>query len=452
MMMRKTTLAAGLVLAAVAGMAPAQIGTLIPDARLPLASSSPRVTDWQDAGYFTHLSGPIVYTQLVDVTALGAVGDGTTDDTAALNAAIAAAAAESALGGFTIVHLPAGTYRFTSPLNLSSNMVLKGDGAGSTTLLGQLSTGNYLRVINRTNVGIEDLRITATTGNNKSGHTGTLIQINNTTDAYVRGVDSDTAPRNHINIYNSHYVEVRDCYIHHGQDYGGGGNGYGIDLDYGSTKCLIENNVFNTLRHAMLLQNDVNRNVFGYNASWTPVRTEWPTDYSSDITLHGHWDANRTGPALNLFEGNRVNFMFADNSHDANGDYNLFFRNRADYIGLNIDSTNGNTNNQTIVNNFLQVQSFTYVLLGAPYAIGGSGHLSANNRTRTRTLFGSYTLGWKPSQNTSYNAEVSYYKTAKPAFFGAAAWPYNAESGTHPAGTRGLTYITAGWGGYSAAP
>ncbi len=55
-------------------------------------------------------------------TGYGAMGDGTCDDTAAIQAALDAAA-----GGGT-VYLAAGTYTITAPLTINSNTLLTGAG------------------------------------------------------------------------------------------------------------------------------------------------------------------------------------------------------------------------------------------------------------------------------------------------------------------------------------
>ena len=67
----------------------------------------------------------------------GATGNGSTDDTAAIQAALTAAG--SAGGGR--VHIPAGTYKITPPsatvpaLTVPSNVTISGDGIGATILL-----------------------------------------------------------------------------------------------------------------------------------------------------------------------------------------------------------------------------------------------------------------------------------------------------------------------------
>jgi hypothetical protein len=424
--------------------AAAQIGTLVPDARLPIVTSSPRVVEWQSAGYFKHVANPIVYTLVIDVTTLGAVGDGTANSTSAFTAAVSQAATESANGGFTIISVPAGTYRITSPIALTNNMVLKGAGSNSTTIHFELTTGNGFNINSRTNTGIEDVKLTMATGNNKNGFTGNLISFNNTQYGYVRGVHTFRPARNHMRLVNSRYIEVRDSYLEEGQDVGGGGNGYGVEMDSGTKWSLVENNSFRKMRHSMILQTDCHFNVFGYNYSNEGIRSETPTDWASDIALHGSWDANRGGPYLNLFEGNRVRFIMADDSHGANGNFNLFFRNEGNYLGLRIANT---TSNQTMVNNYLRCSIFTYQLLGYPWVVGGSGHWFKNNRT----IKGSSTT-WRDSQNATYLNDASYYHTAKPTFFGAKTWPHEPFAHTNPAEDRGYSTIKAGWSGYVPAP
>ncbi|MBM4395981.1 MAG: hypothetical protein FJ087_09850 [Deltaproteobacteria bacterium] len=50
----------------------------------------------------------------------------------------------------------------------------------------------------------------------------------------------------------------------------------------------------------MMVTTGANGNVFGYNYSRDPYRSETINDFSGDISVHGHW------PFANLFEGNVV--------------------------------------------------------------------------------------------------------------------------------------------------
>lgn len=420
---------------------PAQIGTKMADARLPLISSSPRVTQWQSAGYLCQRSMPIYYTLQVNVRDLGAVGDGSADDTAAFTSAISQAATEAASGGFTIVYAPAGTYKFTSTLNLSNSMVLKGDGASNTTLYACVAAGNYIVISSKTVTGVEDLKLT----NNAANADANVITFASSHDGWVRGVESDTAPKYHISIANSYRIEVRECYMHHSLNYGGGGYGYGVPIDTGSYYCLVENNIFRHLRHSMLFQNDVHWNVVGYNASFDPYRDEIPQDFAGDIVFHGHWDANRSGPYENLAEGNDVVFVHFDNSHDMNGNYNLVFRNRGNPIGLQVNSAN----NENIVNNYFRCPTWAYCLIGLPWSVSGSGHFTANNYTRKVNFFGSWVTKWYPSSDPTWYNDYSYYRTSAPGFFQGYTWPYNPTNADNPACVRNTGAVTAGFGDYS---
>jgi hypothetical protein len=102
----------------------------IPDVRESLTHVHDLPADararWARAG----LGGaPTNFATVLNVRQLGAKGNGTTDDTAAIAAVISQAPAGS------VVYVPAGTYRLTQPLYLKSNMILRGDGAALTSLV-----------------------------------------------------------------------------------------------------------------------------------------------------------------------------------------------------------------------------------------------------------------------------------------------------------------------------
>ena len=81
---------------------------------------------WARAG----LGGaPTNYTTVLNVKTYGAKGNGSNDDTGAINTTLSKASSGS------VVYLPAGTYRLTQPIYLKSNMILRGDGAALTSLI-----------------------------------------------------------------------------------------------------------------------------------------------------------------------------------------------------------------------------------------------------------------------------------------------------------------------------
>ena len=171
-------------------------------------------------------------------------------------------------------------------------------------------------------------------GNSHIG--GITINISGNNN-WVKGVESFKTQKYHVYISGGRNNTISGCYFHEAYNYGGGGNAYGVCLSGTSaTKSnLIENNVFEVLRHSILLQNDVNRNVIAYNSSMDAHAYDGWIYHgkSSDLRLHTQTDAMYDGPTLNLFEGNIFERAQLHKKADGkyNGPYNTFFRNRAIY-------------------------------------------------------------------------------------------------------------------------
>lgn len=97
----------------------------------------------------------------LDVTEFGAIGDGSTDDTAAFEAAISRAKADG--GG--LIYLPAGHYRITSLLTVDfDNLGILGAGLGSSIIETEVAGGPFLNVLgtavdNRKGFWISDVGI-----------------------------------------------------------------------------------------------------------------------------------------------------------------------------------------------------------------------------------------------------------------------------------------------------
>lgn len=127
----------------------------------------------------------------VNVKDHGATGDGVTNDTAAIEAAIQAASS----GG--TVYLPAGTYAFTPPLAVTrSNVAIVGDGA--TTVLKYAGDQRGIQVGGggtTTNVTLRSFLITSghATGAHVAGRGAVMIDgdAGTTSDVYVDGVVVD---------------------------------------------------------------------------------------------------------------------------------------------------------------------------------------------------------------------------------------------------------------------
>ena len=251
------------------------------------------------------------------------------------------------------------------------------------------------------NIGIECVRLERidTTSFQTSN-----IAFSYVVNSWIRGIESYKTNYSHIELAKSADIEISNNYFHESLSHGDGGRGYGIALQYSTSECLIENNIFRRLRHSMLVQAGANGNVFGYNYSLIPYWTDvaLPSNSAGEIVCHGNY------PFSNLWEGNIVDNIIVDDAHGINGPYNAFLRNRADGYGYTMNNAPA-TDNQIIVGNEITNTGFFMGL----YLPAGTGHIEAGNNVK-----GTVT----PAGTTVTDA--SYYLSAKPSFFDSTAiWP-----------------------------
>ncbi|MCT4582584.1 MAG: T9SS type A sorting domain-containing protein [Flavobacteriales bacterium] len=231
------------------------------------------------------------------------------------------------------------------------------------------------------------------------------VRFNYAINCWVKGIESENCNYSHINLIRSSNIYVADSYFHHAFDYGGGGAGYGVVAMYASGECLVENNIFEHLRHSMLLQGGSNGNVFGYNYSLDPFWTgvALPSNSAGDMVLHGNY------VYANLFEGNIGQNIVIDDSHGANGPYNMFFRNRANLYGIFMN--NGvPTDSCSFVGNEI---TNTTTFLGN-YLLFGNGHFEYGNNVK----------GVIKPVGTNSMFPTSLYLAQQPDFLSAAQFPF----------------------------
>lgn len=218
------------------------------------------------------------------------------------------------------------------------------------------------------------------------------------TNCKVKCIESRFCNFSHITIEESSQVEVSGSYFNDAFDFGGGGKGYGIVLQFTSGDCLIHDNIFEKLRHAILLQAGPNGNVVSYNYSVDPfwTGTSLPSNAAGDIVLHGNY------PFYNLFEGNICQQIVIDNSHGLNGTRNTFFRNRTELYGIFMN-TDPPSDGQNFVGNEITNDGF---LLGN-YALQGKDHFEFGNNQRGTII---------PSGTTEI-PEASLYLNEIPTFY-----------------------------------
>lgn len=303
--------------------------------------------------------------------------------------------------------------------------------------LSGVPTAQLLNMVKR--VGIECLKIKRLDIDPTANQTSNII-FNYAAFCWVKGIESDSANFSHISILNSSNIEVTGCYFHGAFSYGGGGEGYGVVCHLSTGDCLIENNIFKHLRHAMLLQAGANGNIYSYNYSLEQTRTEIPSDAAGDIVLHGNY------PYSNLFEGNIAQNTGGDASHGINGPTNVFFRNRALYYGISFSSGSGDSsvviyNEVTGSGNSL---IFPFLPLGNLGTNGPNSIASKNYRVLSGGFVGNMESAFTPNQTTTY---TYFLEPVRPYFFSADLQPmgypavYNSPFISIPARDR---FIAAG--------
>lgn len=165
-----------------------------------------------------------------DVTSYGATGDGTTDDTAAIQAAIDATSAT--IGG--VVFFPQGTYKISSALVMDKYITLKGCGKRSSIITsahaGDGITSTW--TINSTtavHINLEDLAIKNTNGANTGGGFvdvgGTFIVLKNVyVEGFKYGVIFDQTECAEIDLCDFESPLTGGVWLVDGNDHTGGAN------------------------------------------------------------------------------------------------------------------------------------------------------------------------------------------------------------------------------------
>jgi hypothetical protein len=306
------------------------------------------------------------------------------------------------------------------------------------------------------NVGFEDFLLRRSSSSSRSGYN---LYLNSCANCWVKNVSSEMAGKRHVQLESSYANTVRDSWFsdgfHHGADHS-----YGIFLFGWNSDHLIENNIIYRCRHALVLEGGGSGNVFGYNyavGSFTDPDNNW---LAEDMDTHG------AHPFMNLFEGNVVGKLTYDNTWGS-GSHNTTFRSWIQNYSLNavtptlaryaIDVAAHNYYNN-IVGSIIGRRGDTgvrYATEDTPHSVLTSyrlGFHSAGSRTisdtdvQPRTLIhGNYDhigggLVWEAS-NPDRNLPPSLYLRAKPAWFGALAWPaigpdLSPMEGTIPAMVR----------------
>lgn len=144
---------------------------LIAIAQFAIAQTIPtsRTTLWKKAGHDGLYPKNVTH---LNITNFGGNGNGTTDNSAALTAAI------TSLGGHAgVIIFPAGDFLFNAAINLSDSIILRGAGASATTFtfnfnnaqsncinINGTTTGNYVSVVSGYTKDSKAIKPTSTAG------------------------------------------------------------------------------------------------------------------------------------------------------------------------------------------------------------------------------------------------------------------------------------------------
>lgn len=219
------------------------------------------------------------------------------------------------------------------------------------------------KIIPKNNLGFECFKIIR---QDASVAQTSIIALDRAINCWINGVESDSTNFAHIELNRCSNIEITNSYFHHAHSYGGGGKAYGISFQFSSGECKAEGNIFEHLRHGVLMQAGANGNVCGYNYFNDPYWTEgfFPSNSAGEIVLHGNFVFS------NLIEGNICGNIVIDNSHAKNGPLNTFYRNRANLYGIFMNNNPATDTVQFIGNE----------IPGSFNTIAGNGHFLFGNQ------------------------------------------------------------------------
>ena len=307
--------------------------------------------------------------------------------------------------------------------------------------------------------------------------TGGAIGTNNVSYCWIDGLELDGNPGTHnigsyvrpggisghsIELFHAYRCEVRGSYIHHSRNIREGGGSYLVTLSGYTSESLVENNII-VFGNKLVAGNMMGGgNVIAYNYV-DNARTDHPKWQEGAIDLN-HLSFSHSA----LVEGNWTSNMGADTTHGNSG-WHVFFRNYAagqnsaplygayPYVKGSPDASfrravgvDGYNRETTFIGNVLhagtgvgvyQVDHSAGPRLGeaAVWRIGGGVDGRGDKLDDGTAISFLYRHGnwdsvtngvvWDESNEIRLIPD-SMYLHAKPAFFGAATWPWVNPLGT----------------------
>lgn len=299
------------------------------------------------------------------------------------------------------------------------------------------------------NVGVENIGLAGTNG--IANH----IRMDGAGRCWVKNVESYFTSGNMVTMNYALRCTVRDSFFHDQSSWEGGVDG-SVQCGLSATECLIENNVFQRIHAAMIVNWGASGNVYAFNFATNNMRNSGGGYNVLQADIIGHGSHHK----FNLFEGNSVGEIWMDNGFGS-GSHNTFFRNQA--LGWTTRPSVGNPPLTGQVNVF-QIEGFNWSnsvvgnVLGAQYYLTNTPAGVYETQSPTNAPWGTpyiYRLGYRGSGDggtlTPLDTQVaatliregnwdvissavrwtagaqtlgnSYVYTAAPSWWGTNSWP-----------------------------
>jgi hypothetical protein len=306
--------------------------------------------------------------------------------------------------------------------------------------------------------GLEDLKLVRTASPDTS-----LIRSTFARHCWLRNIETikggDNNGEQHVSLWFSHGIEVRDSYFHDGYAFGSGAN-YGVHIIFWNSDHKVENNIFYSLRHGVNLEGGGSGSAILYNYFDGHYESEDTTFLDADLNPnHG------AHPMMVLSEGNSSAKLVWDSTLGSSS-HQTAFRNHVRIQrsmpafswgrwGIDVQANSrfmniiGNVvggpesaGGTVLANGNCEPQEPTFFRFGCS---GQPGSYADSQSRSTAILHGNYdytTAGVAAWDGGSDHALASsFYYSSKPAFFGKCAWPaigpdLNPLVGTLPAKAR----------------
>lgn len=270
---------------------------------------------------------------IVSARAYGATGDGTTDDTTAIQTALTAAAGK-------MLYIPPGTYIVTSALRPASNTTIFGAGMGATTLKRTaVSTGFIINPANTASrIAIRDLTVDGNYPTN-AVNSNAEITANSCTDFLLDCVEVRAHNSIGINAAGTS-VRIRNC-VMRGPASATVGASFGIWLDAASSLdvlidgCDIQDYRLNAIYGGGIGLRIVNC-YFAGNHRQTSVgggQIAWgPSTLSGHLVQGNHFGAGGGTVTSGLEIDNVDDLIVADNFITSQGNYGIILQGGANVV------------------------------------------------------------------------------------------------------------------------